>query len=497
MTPALIKNRIRRLWARSMEGGRLGFVVLAVAALGAIYSLYSSLKPQRMLTIAVRHGVESVALKKVAERFSREHGITVRIQEFPREELFEREKDQVRSEAKSAFDVILVDDPWMPALMIDPIDDTQNDKSKFRLKQLESDTYEQDGGRTDFVGKSLKVANYCAGRGPCDDYYGVPFVGNSQLFCYNTDRQSNFPKDWKAVELGSGNAESGRLGYVTRIGPDNSIVTDFMPILWAYDKQGFQTRVKSTGSAFGDEEQAVIAFQSMAELVSRQKAGGISVDDFDVTAYLADGRASMGIVWSAWAMALINMEKARGKMTLKCGEIGDQDNPAELGVWLLAIPKTSGMQRKAEEFIKYATSKEQMLIAAAQGNPPPRESVLKTETTAKPDRASGFQDLDCSSKRMPQNDYEECLATARWKITDKYRDLFASQLSSLAKARPRLRSTCWTEIEKALGKRLQAVILTKAEPKTEVKGANEEIAPLIWQCRVPSNRAVAEDINNQ
>src|SRR5262249_20168715 len=100
-------------------------------------------------------------------------------------------------------------------------------------------------------------------------------------------------------------------------------------------------------------------------------------------AYLAEGRASMGIVWSAWAMSLRRIQAAQPKearQTLKCGLMpGDPESGGtpELGVWLLAIPKTSAMHDEAEEFIKYATSYEQMLIAAVEGNPPPRRSVLK------------------------------------------------------------------------------------------------------------------------
>src|SRR5262249_49728387 len=152
---------------------------------------------EKMLTIAVRQGVESVALKKVAERFSRESGVTIRIKEFPYDELFNQEQEQVRSHRQqssyddppSAFDVILIDDPWFPALMINP---GGMPDDGFRLKKLKRETYDQkdyrqdkDYGQDDFVGNTLKLTNYCPSATPCDDFYGVPFVGNSQLFCYN------------------------------------------------------------------------------------------------------------------------------------------------------------------------------------------------------------------------------------------------------------------------------------------------------------------------
>src|SRR5215472_8941181 len=124
----------------------LGFSLLALLAFGALYSLYSALRSERMLTIAVRQGVESVALKKVAERFSREQRVPVKIQEFSYEDLFKREQEEVSRGRESAFDVILVDDPWMPALMIDLDDRKQGSKEKFRLRKLNEETYSQDDG---------------------------------------------------------------------------------------------------------------------------------------------------------------------------------------------------------------------------------------------------------------------------------------------------------------------------------------------------------------
>ena len=136
---------------------RLGFGLLALVAAGALFSLYTALRKENMLTIAVRQGVESVALKKVAERFSREYGVTIKIKEFAYDELFKQEREKVRShpelfpEPELHFDVIMVDDPWMPALLIDPNESDGNDSDKYRLKKLNKETYAQDDGLNDFV----------------------------------------------------------------------------------------------------------------------------------------------------------------------------------------------------------------------------------------------------------------------------------------------------------------------------------------------------------
>jgi multiple sugar transport system substrate-binding protein len=466
----------------------LGFALLALAATGALFSLYTALRPEKMLTIAVRQGVESVALKKVAERFSREHGVTVKIEEVPQDELFAQEAEQ-RTEPQSAFDVVMVDDPWMPGLLIDPTDSDGSDAGKYRLKKLKAETYAQDDGLNDFMKSALSVARYCEKDDSCNDYYGVPFVGNSQLFCYNANDVQDTASlhSWDKVRETSENLQGKTkgLGYVTRIGRNNSIVTDFMPILWFYDDDGFPDRFKAGVDPFGKgkEKESAMAFQTMVELVRKQKAGGISVDDFDVAAYLATGHASMGIVWSAWAMSLMNIQSTEKvqdaqnifqdqqnaqdhhkRPTLKCADM--PGGKPELGVWMLAIPKTAAMPDEAEEFIKYATSREQLLIAAAQGNPPPRKSVLENqhlelEKKVYQNSAQGkdSEDLDCSRQRMRESDYSRCMARVHRVIHDRYGELFTRQLKSLEAARPRPRSRCWTEMEKVLGNLLQQLIM--------------------------------------
>jgi hypothetical protein len=383
----------------------------------------------------------------------------------------------------------MVDDPWVPALLIDPNDSNGTDSSKYRLKKLTEETYAQDDGRNDFAEPALRVARYCVGEDSCAEYYGVPFVGNSQMFCYNADdiQAPALFHDWEQVKKASESFQGpNKLGYVTRIGPNNSIVTDFMPILWAFENEE-SPRDRAAIFANGKEKEDSLAFQTMVELVGKQKAGGISVDDFDVAAYLATGRASMGIVWSAWAMSLINIQNTRDSLqdqrnsqgqqnaqaehkrpTLKCGEMPGRK--PELGVWMLAIPITSAMKKEAEEFIKYATSREQLLIAAAQGNPPPRKSVLKNlpVATEKNDaqekdvqdnnQGEDSQNLDCSSRLMPQSDYFKCMARVH-KVIARYGDLFKPQGDALEAARPRPRSRCWTEIEKVLGTHLQELII--------------------------------------
>jgi hypothetical protein len=121
--------------------------------------------------------------------------------------------------------------------------------------------------------------------------------------------------------------------------------------------------------------------------------------------------AAMSMVWSAWAMA---MQKADPHTSdnLVFGRM--PGGSPELGVWLLAIPANLAPEhwKEAKQLVLYATSREQMQLAAAEGNPPPRRTVLG------------------NSQNFPT---------------------FASQLESLVSARPRPRTRRWEQIEDSLG----------------------------------------------
>jgi len=479
---------------------RLGFALLAVAFAGVGYSAIAALLPKRTLTIAVREGVESVALKKVAQRFSEERGITVKVQEFLYDDLFKKELKEVRSD-KSRFDVLMVDDPWMPALLITE-KEKDSGQQQYGLKEVQRDTYEQEDGINDFSPME-SVAAYCEASTGCNHYYGVPYVGNSQLFCYRTDvpNAARVAQSWEQIRARS-TQQHKSLGYVARIGPNNSIVTDFMPILWSYDPKALPVHPEAQ-SAFGSEEDAVNAFLSMAELVQNEKSSSVSVDDFDVAAYLATGKASMGIVWSAWAMALAKIERARGTSTIHCDAM--PGGKQELGAWLLSIPNTARMQDEAEEFIRYATSREQLMIATIDGNPPPRISILR-ELSGSTIPASRVHTVAAEEGNTPQQQsteclpgdsdgkkYQECMNAIPAHLREEYGDLFASEYRSLTTARPRPRSRCWREMENILTQHLEPLILSnyKGEPLRKkaldaLRAANRELQEKIKTCSTTS-----------
>jgi multiple sugar transport system substrate-binding protein len=380
--------------------------------------------PRPRLTVAIQQGVEGVALKRVLKRFSEYRGISIEVVQLPYDQLRNSEMTELGN-PESRFDVVMLDDPWLYALITTPSkhsknanelpDDVHPALHELRLTEEECNTL----GLDDFVPSTLRVAQYMyppEGSHPptCGDrYFALPFVGNSQMFCYRKTAFPNGPpKDWDEVlrvsrQLKANVPKGPRL--VLRVGPGNSIVTDFMPILWSFDPRSFPV-----GKAeFLNKEHAAQAFDNLAALAGDQNLGGASVDDFDLAVYMtSEHGAAMSIVWSAWAMA---MQTADAHLNENVSFVPMPGGQPELGVWLLAIPNNlaAGHWKEAKDLVLYATSREQIRLAATEGNPPPRRSVLASSEGSLP--------------------------------------TFGLQLESLQSARPRPRTRYWQQIEDSLG----------------------------------------------
>jgi len=373
----------------------------------------------------VYEGIEGEPLKKLAQRFSYQTRTQVQIFEFPYDELYEKEMGSVTAAGESSrFDVIMLDDPWFEGLLFG--NDTKPASAPRLAKLLPP------ADAADFFTSCLRVGQhpYCENmKRPClSPYYGMPFVGNSQLFCYRGQDSPTLPSSWAEIaapsEKREGIAGKGRRkprdwthSFAMRLGPGNSIVTDFIPMLWASDpgpvggSGWFNSAARAELSPLTRE-----AFLQIANLSKGRNFGTKSLDDFDLAVYMADGKAMTSIIWSSYAMALTKLQ-GKAASSVKELNFGAVPGTPVLGAWLLAAPvnRNQDQQKLALRFIEFATSKPQLMQAAFDGNPPPRKSILK------------YSPL---SRQYPS---------------------FAAQLQSLENARPRPRWRDWKLVEKRMG----------------------------------------------
>jgi multiple sugar transport system substrate-binding protein len=380
----------------------------------------------KTLTIAVNAGVEGSALKAAAQEWGELRGTRVDVVELPYANLFEKESLDLQSRT-GAYDVIMLDDPWLPKLVADG--------GLTRLPR------EPDA---DFLASCLAVCRHPFGS---QTFYALPYVGNSQLFFYRKDlfekHKLGAPDRWENV-LSAAKTIGARekiYGYVMRAAPGNPAVADFMPLLWAFGGDIFDAR----GQPSVASPEAIEALRFMIELGKSAPPGYAGFNADEVSAHLLQGTAAMSINWPAWISAMDDPSKSKVQGKIEFAPMPSARAPgvAELGAWLLAVPVASSHRDAAFDFIYWATDAGQMMQAAQRGNPPTRRSVFQSPDLVKKFRA------------------------------------FPVQLAALEAARPRPRTAQWNEIENAFGVSLSQANSGAISPEVAMQQANREIGAIL------------------
>jgi spermidine/putrescine-binding protein len=367
------------------------------------------------LKIALNEGSTGVPLLHTAEAFSTTHDVEIVLDTY--DNLFNREWLALHATGDAErFDVIMLDDPWL-AQFATP--EKQGAAPLLRPLEGELQARLASGYFEKSCSRVCRIP-YCDDESPCTNdsqYFAVPFVANTQLFARGPDIAEP-PADWDAVMAQKARLESSNrpiLGYAMRRGPGNSIVTDFMPVLWSYCPNCWRNQIGEVGEG-GENAMAKLLELSWHPPSGRRLGfADESLDDFDLSAYWAKDATAMGLVWSSWAMSLANIRAADGvnHKPLQYGPVPNKK--PTLGAWLMAIPANAANPKLAKTFLAWATEKEQLRVAAWQGNPPPIAGLLAEDG-----------------------------------LRQKY-DFYQAQEQALRQAHPRPRTPCWKALESQIG----------------------------------------------
>jgi multiple sugar transport system substrate-binding protein len=425
----------------------LKFAAITIAAvLVAVVLFFSNCRPRnnggKTLTIAINSGVEGDALRQAAKDYEAQTGVHINIAEFPYANLFEKELLDLTSRT-GAYDLIMLDDPWFPKFASLEV---LTDLTPLFFKRSKN------GADDDFVAMSIALCRYPYQTGTL---YALPYVGNSQLFFYRKDlfQKHNLkaPATWDDVlaaaktiteQETAGAPGGGKVyGYVMRAAQGNAAVADFMPIFWAFGGEIFDRH----GEPAVNTPEGIAALQLMVELGKYSPPGYASFNADEVGAHLLQGTAAMSINWPAWISSFNDPAKSKVIGRMEFGQMPGAKNPgqAEIGNWLIAIPREAKNVEAAMDFLLWATSASQMKLSAQRGNPPTRKSV--------------FNDAELVAK-FPA---------------------YPAQLKSLEGSRPRPRTPLWNEIENALGIYLSKANSGELSAEDALNQANAEITKIL------------------
>jgi multiple sugar transport system substrate-binding protein len=195
--------------------------------------------------------------------------------------------------------------------------------------------------------------------------------------------------------------------------------------------------------------QGIAALQFMLELGKYSPPAYASFDANDVAQHLLQGTAAMSINWPAWLSSFSDPAKSKviGHMEFTTLPAAQKPGQAEIGNWLMAIPRDSQNAETAFDFLLWATSAEQMKRSAERGNPPTRKSL--------------FRDPELVAK-FPT---------------------YPAQLRSLESSRPRPRTPQWNEIENAFGIFLSKANSGELSPADAMNQANAEIEKILQRAQ--------------
>jgi len=411
-----------KLW----KGIVVGLVVLAfVGGLGL------GLAQEKVkLVIAGRDGVYGQALELASNLYMEENpDVDITLLKLPYASLYEKLVIALR-EKTGAYDVVMLDDVWATEFM-----------SQGWLKDLEAMGFVAD---PDFVGKALAVGRYPY---PDGRLYGVPFVGNVELFAYRKDLFAKYdlprPETWLDVleaAITIDLKEPEVKGIVFRGVKGNPIVTGFLPIFWAFGAE----IIDEAGEPQVDSPQAIAALKFFLKLKRYAPEGVETYNASEVRDALQQGEVAIAIeVWPAWVPALDDPEvsKVVGKVEIIPAP-GLITAPAPLiGIWLLGIAADAKQPGVALDFLKFISSAEiQKRLALEVGLPPTRTSIYRDE---------------------------EVIAKYRW---------YPAQLEALEASKPRPRITQWAQVEAILGDYLQLALIGALSPEEALREANAKIA---------------------
>ncbi len=342
-----------------------GALMIALAACGG----GTSGKPEK-LTVATLQGDESLGLKAIAADCGTKIGTKIEFVDNPYDALYEKLVTTFKAN-DSTFDLVMIDDPWMPKF---GTDGSFQDLGQFGItRDPDIPAIVWDVGTWPPPHGAVPPSE----KGKTAQLLGVTVVGNVEMFMNRSDIVPA-PKTYDDV-LANAKAQDKAdfAGYIIRGKATNPVTADFLPILWSFGGDVFDDNWNVTLD--NDASKAAIKFL-VEDLKAVAQDDPANTDAADRSQLFSTEKGLQSSVWPGEVAGIVNnaeVSKVIGKaeyIPIPAGPSGK--GIGMMGNWMLAIPKASKNGATAAEFIKCAMSADSQKVMANNKGIPSRTSVL-------------------------------------------------------------------------------------------------------------------------
>jgi multiple sugar transport system substrate-binding protein len=279
------------------------------------------------------------------------------------------------TQASGAYDVVSLDDPWMP----------QFAGGEFIMNLQELLDARSETLDTDFIPQLVALGDFPKGTG----LRGIPWVGNVQVLAWRTDvleeMGAEVPATWDdvlalATQITEAKSADGLYGIGLRGAPGNPAATSFLPVLRGF---GVDVLKPDTFEPQLDTPEAAAAMDLHLQLAKQTPPGVETVQHDDNGRNLREGKIAMSHdIWPDLLLLAFDpsVSQVVGKIEVGAEPAQSGVAPANMtGNWLLGIPEGSQNVDLALDFILWLTSADvqKRMMLDASFPPATRASVLE------------------------------------------------------------------------------------------------------------------------
>lgn len=317
------------------------------------------------LVIGVEAGAPNIEFyKNISSEFTDQTGITIEWVDIPHDNMHERFVQEAIS-GSGAIDIYDTDQPWISEFA-----------DKGYLLPLSDKLTEED--KNDFYASALDASSY---KG---EIYSVPFFVHTPVVFYRTDLFeeagiTEFPKTWEEYEEAAKKLTKGDMyGTIIEAKQAGEPVTHLVD--WFYQAGG--SIVDADGNVTVNSPENAEAFHYLLKMMYEDKSvmpGSLGYDNADAHNMFMQGKVAMIKNWPYMYAMCKDPEQSTvsDKFAVALQPAGKEQKTASW-TWGFGISSGSKNQEAAWEFVKWATSSEQLArLGIANMNPVPRMSSLE------------------------------------------------------------------------------------------------------------------------